>query len=78
MTAKPDLDQPMTRHTGGHPDTDRMVEDFERRKAAMKTEMKRAVVCRHCGIVDFDPVDTWRCRKCKHTNVLDVTEVPVK
>jgi hypothetical protein len=40
-------------------------------------ETVRAVVCRICDHVEVDPIDTWRCPRCKHANVLDVTEVPV-
>lgn len=42
-------------------------------------EKRRTFICREC---DHDaggnPIDTWRCKHCKHTNVLDVTEVPVR
>ena len=42
MTAKPDLDQPMSRHC--HPDTDRMVAEFEQRQAEEETQAQ----CHEC------------------------------
>lgn len=50
MTAKPDLDQPTTRHNGGHPDLDRMVSEFEAKRAAPKAQAEEPdrALCHEC------------------------------
>lgn len=37
-----------------------------------------AVICRICDHVEENPLDTWRCPACLHTNTMDKLDTGVR
>lgn len=58
-----------------HPDTDRMVAEFEAKRAPA-ARIVRTMVCSYCDYdAGEDPISTRRCPACHHVNTFDLVEI---